>query len=66
MMFASGTIKSYEDAPVKVDLDTAVNAPFSLEKWLEDKVGTIEKNGSLDLFGGVINGANVRICKCSC
>ena len=51
---------------MKVDLDTAVNAPFSLDKWLEDKVGTIEKNGSLDLFGGVINGANVRICKDSC
>ena len=42
-MFASGTIKSYEEAPVKVDLNTAVNALFSLDKWLEE---TIEKNGS--------------------
>ena len=45
---------------MKIDLDTAVNPPFSLDKWLEDNQDTIDKTGPVDLFGGVVNGANVR------
>lgn len=55
----SGTIKSYEEAPVRVDINTTVNDPFDLEKWLDDNAGTIEVEGSLDLFGAVVNGATV-------
>ena len=41
---------AYEDAPVKVDLDTAVDAPFSLDNWLAENEEKINVEGSVDLF----------------
>lgn len=46
----TGTICSYDEAPVKVDLETQVNPPVSLEKWLDDNEAQIDSSNGLDLF----------------
>ncbi|XP_067943670.1 3-hydroxyanthranilate 3,4-dioxygenase-like [Watersipora subatra] len=57
----AGTIKAYDEAPVKIDLDTAVMTPFSLNQWLEEHKEAIESQGSLDLFRHLPRGTEVKI-----